>query len=226
MGGMFGRFRARRGGRRPEKKFMDLVLSDSAFSTTGSSLVSTSSQTPITSTNSIVGIVQGTGENQRIGRKCTITNIHVRFSFEKSDILAADLSAAKNSHDTVRVIIWWDKQCNGTAPAASDILDTDLYNSFRNMANIQRFTILYDSLFSFNAGSIGAGNGTANDSQNIHRDLIKKVNLKCFIPIEFDSTTGAITEIRSNNIGIYTWAKFAARSNLKASTCRIRFIDY
>ncbi len=205
---------------------MDLVLSDGGFALAGLFATSTSTQTPIANTGSIVGIVQGTGENQRIGRKCTITNIHIRLCYEKTTIATATLTAAVASHDSVRCIVFWDKQCNGAQAQPLEILETDAYNAFRNMANLQRFVILYDSLFAFNTGAIAAGDGTSNDSQNIHRDLIKRVNIKCFIPIEFDSTTGALTEIRSNNIGILFWSKFANRSNLTGSKCRIRFIDY
>ena len=71
------------------------------------------------------------------------------------------------------------------------------------------------------AATAGGGDGTTEDyaATIIHDSFYKKVNL----PVEFDSTAGAITEIKSNNIGILLLSK-----NGKAgfsSKIRIRFSD-
>ncbi len=56
-----------------------------------------------------------------------------------------------------------------------------------------------DRTYDVNPSAAG-GNGTASDTVQfkISDTFFKKVN----IPIEFDATAGAITEITSNNIGI------------------------
>lgn len=139
-----------------------------------------------------------------------------------------DMTAGSTGcHESVRVIIYLDRQCNGAAATALDILASDQYNSFRNLGNVKRFKILYDKLRTYNTGAYAAGNGTANDSHNVVHTYNQRVNLKVFIPIEFDgTTTGALSTIKSNNIGILLWSKHGGRMKMETSLMRTRFMDY
>ncbi len=166
-----------------ELKFHDVDLDDAVIAATGT----------ITATINI--IPQGTTEVQRIGRKCTIRQINWRFHV---DFPVVTTAAAANG-DVVRVILYLDKQANKATAAVTDILRTADYQSFNNLNNKARFRTLMDRTYDLNSPS-GAGDGATNDysAQNITDDLYKKVN----IPLEFTSTTGAIGEITSNNIGV------------------------
>ncbi len=104
-------------------------------------------------------------------------------------------------------------------------METDLYDQFRNLANSKRFVILADKMWVMNNGTIGAYDGTGDASQNIHRNWLYKISKKVFIPIEYDNTTGALSGIRANNIGILVGTASGARIMLDGSKCRIRFID-
>lgn len=226
--GLYGRQRKRRRFARVEKKFTDGELDQDPIGQAGVAIVNTSSDTPITTTASLNGIVQDTGESERIGRKCTVTNILIRFNFEfvNGQVLGT-LAAANTAHETLRVIIYLDRQCNGTAATALQLLNTDTYNSYRNLANVKRFKILWDYHRSFNSTAIAAYNGADADSYRVIADYTKAVSIKCFIPIEFDGTTGgALSSIRSNNIGIMIWSKHGGRMRVGDSPVRIRFIDY
>ncbi len=210
---------------RPEKKFLDFDLSDTDIILNGQH----ASKTGVHNDSStIVDIPQGTGESQRIGRKCTLTNILMRLEFQSiiNQVSAADLVGADRGTVKIRVILYLDKQCNGTAAGATDILQNNSYNEYMNLANKQRFRILTDKLFVMNSNIIAAGTAAANDTAVVLKNRIIKIHKKVFIPIEYDSTGGLENEIRSNNVGIFFWSSSAGKVALISSACRIRFIDY
>ncbi len=200
-----GRYRGRRakwtnGG---ELKFHDVDLDDATVANTA------------TVTDSVNKIAQGITETTRIGRKCTLRAIGWRWRLQLPNSAA---SAATS--DTVRVIMYVDKQCNGAAAVAGDILESNDFQSFNNLANKSRFRTLMDRTYTLNSKS-GGGDGTTEDygKEGIDDSFYKKVN----IPIEFNSTAGAITEIRSNNVGVL----LISESGLCgfASKIRVRFSD-
>lgn len=199
-GGFFGRFSGAGG----ELKFHDIDLDD-AVVTTGAAI-----------TDSINKIAQGTQESQRIGRKTTIRSINWRFEA----FLPTNQDTAAPGFDTIRVLMYLDKQCNGATATTAQILESDDYQSFNNLANKSRFRTLMDRTYSFNVPAGSGADATSDWAGNLINDtFFKKVN----IPLEFDSTTGAITEIRSNNIGVL----LISRGGLCgfASKIRLRFSD-
>ncbi len=196
--GFFGRFA--KGG---ELKFFDLDLDDAVIAAAGGL------------TDSINKIAQGTTESTRIGRKCTIRSINWRFA-----VTLPETNLGSSAVDTVRVILYLDKQANGATAAITDILETADYQSFNNLGNKSRFRTLMDRSFDLTAMA-GGGDGTTEDygATIITDSFFKKVNL----PIEFDSTAGAITEIKSNNIGVLLLSKNGKAGF--ASKIRVRFSD-
>ncbi len=190
-------------GHAQELKFFDLDVDDAVVTNTAAI------------TDSINKIAQGTTEVTRIGRKCTIKSINWRFRVQ----LPNGTSSASTS-DTLRVIMYLDKQCNGATATSAGILESDDFQSFNNLANKSRFRTLMDRTYTISTRA-GGGNGTAEDygKEGVDDSFYKK----CNIPIEFDSTAGAITEIRSNNVGIL----LITESGLMgfASKIRIRFSD-
>ncbi len=188
-----------------EQKFHDVDLIDAGIAQNGTIIA-----------DSINKIAQGVTETTRIGRKCTIRSINWRFRIN----LAAG-TASNATAEVIRIIMYLDKQANGATATITDILETNDFQSFNNLANKSRFRTLMDRQYDLNA-TAGGGDGTTEDyGEVIVTDtLFKKVN----IPIEFDSTTGAITEIRSNNIGVLILAEAGAISNF-ASKIRLRFTD-
>jgi len=118
----------------------------------------------------------------------------------------------------LRVIVYVDKQANGAAAAITDIVKTAALASFRNMDQVDRFDILMDKVFKIGSGGTNA----------LHTDEGKKywkINKKCNYPVHFSSTTGAITELKSNNIGILYLADVANVNAAVASVCRVKFVD-
>lgn len=178
MGGM--------GGQDGELKFKDVTMDEVGGVPTGGVI-----------RGSVNTISQGNGESQRDGRKCTIRMINWKLRWLLGERVA---SASVGAGDQLRTILYLDKQCNGTAAAVLDILETADFQSWRNLVNSGRFSILMDKTISLNYHSLsqnGAGNYSAHNEQR-HTEFHKK----CNIPIEFNGTTGVQAEIRSNNLGV------------------------
>ncbi len=206
--GYYGRFT---GPGAPELKFYDIDINDADIAVNGTI------QTPgLAGTASCNTIAQGVTEVTRIGRKCTIKSINWRWNITFAG--SADTATGK---ETVRLILYLDKQANGAAATVAGILESDDYQSFNNLANKSRFRTLMDRTYDIGANG-GAGNGTANDTvaSEINDSLYKRVT----IPIEFDSTTGALTEVRSNNIGVLILSKNGSLCVFD-SKMRLRFSD-
>ncbi len=202
-GGYYGRYSGRSG----ELKFLDTTLDDAVIAQSG------------VITTSINLIAQGVTESERVGRKCTIKSV-----YWSGALTLPELSAAANpgGADRVRLILYVDKQCNGATATQAGILETTAYDSFRNLSNSGRFQILVDKKFTINYLTLSAVNGSAMEHAQVVRqfDLYKRCNL----PIEFDNTTGALTEIRSNNIGVLIMCANGLAGI--GSRFRIRFSDY
>lgn len=200
-GGFYGRYQP--GG--TEVKFHDIDIDDAVIESTGSILLDSCNKIP-----------QGVTEIQRIGRKCTITKIAWRYQLT----LPVAAAATGIPGDVIRIVLYLDKQCNGATANVLDIVNTDDWQSFNNLGNSGRFKILMDKTIDLNYIG-GVGDGAANDFSQVTRSGTFYKN--CNIPIEFDATTGAITEIRSNNIGILLLGREGIAGF--SSKMRLRFKD-
>ncbi len=198
--GYYGRFTT--GG---ERKFHDVDLA----------------LTPVTALlaiNNTGVIVQGNSESERIGRKITLRSINIRGALK----LNAATTAASSANE-FRIMIVQDTQTNGAIFAATQLLETDTIESFRNLANSSRFKVLKTKEISLNAGG-AAPSGAALVFGEAHRRFT--MNIPCAIPIEYDnsSTDGAITSVRSNNIYFCIQAETATGTTL-SGTLRLRYSD-
>lgn len=197
---------ARRTAAKGELKFHDVIIDDAVIAT-GGVIVPTINIIP-----------QGITEVQRIGRKCTIKSINWKY---RLDIPEIDAQADAGNGDVVRIIVYLDKQTNGATAAVTDILETNDEHSFRNLANVGRFTILMDKMHVLLYGTLASdGAGLVSSAAVIREYSFYK---KCDIPIEFNAAAGVLTEMRSNNIGVLLVAR-SGTSRLQ-STFRLRFTD-
>jgi len=205
-GGSYGRYggAARRLGLAPELKFFDTALAfnfDSAIE--------------VPATGQLCLIPQGDTESQRDGRKATIRSIQIRGNATFAPAAAA--TAATTCH------LWLvlDTQCNGAAAAASDVFTPtgtagDASLTMLQLNNSGRFRILkhWDMVFNPAAGATTAYNNAVK-----HIEFYKK----CNYALDWNATTGAITEIKSNNIFLVAGAAGSDDLVSFAGTCRVRF---
>ncbi len=178
-GGNYGRYSSGL-----EMKFKDTTIDDAVIASAG-----TINPGPII-------IAQGTTESTRIGRKITVFKWHVKWQLT----LPAQTDVADiDNGDTMRIMWIVDRQANGAYPAVLDVLETAAYDSFRNLANTSRFRVLSDVNMTLRRlVSMTDGANTANSPGVRTKVMAKSFSLN--MPVEYDSTTGAITEIRSFNL--------------------------
>ncbi len=177
----------------------------------------------ISNTSSLVLIGQGVTDSTRIGRKAVIKSIGWRGQIQ----LVGTATAAATVPEIVRLILVLDTQANGAAPAvtgADGLLASANYQSFNNLTNKGRFTVLRDEVFDMNP-LVAAGNGTTNDFGAVNKSFT--FFHKCNIPIEYSGTAApsVITELRTNNIFGIMINKTTATNTILDSKFRFRFTD-
>jgi len=201
--GFYGRYRAGAGDQ--ERKFHDLDVDDAVVATGGT----------VTHLNVIA---QGVTEATRVGRKCTITHIGWRYTVRLPETVQ---QASPTAGDTVRLMLILDKQANGAIPSVTDVLESAEYQSFNNLANKGRFRVLMDRTIDINYLVMASDAASKYDQGQVEQsDSFYK---KCNITIEYDSTTGAITEVRSNNLLLLAISSQGTASFV--SKLRLRFTD-
>lgn len=189
----------------PEKKFFDTALS---FNLDFTGECSTTAGTGL-----INLIPQGDTESTRDGRQCTIESINIR-----GDMTFIPGAAAQAS-GTGHLYLILDKQCNGALSAITDVFTSnDMRIVFHNLANSKRYVVLKKWIHAFNPP---AGQTTAYNNVSRRIEYFKK----CNIPIEFSSTTGAVAEVKSNNLFLAYGSGSAGIDDLINfnGNCRVRF---
>lgn len=184
-----------------ELKFHDVDIDDAVIASGGTIAL-----------DSAVKIAQGTSESERIGRKMTVRRIGWKF-----DIDLPTTATAASTSDYVRIILYWDKQTNGATATVATILQGSDYQSFRNLSDITRYKILMDRSYSIQS-TAGSGRGSTDTLSYGEAKIVDSFYKRCSIPIEYNNTMGAITEIRTNNIGVLTISK----SGLAGFTSKMR----
>ncbi len=206
VGGYYARYNVPLGAAAQERKFFDVDVDDAVITATWAFF----------GTGTINNIATGTGESGRIGRKITVKKVMWKYT-----VTLPDTTVAASTRDTVRLVLYLDKQCNGATAAQATMWQSDNYHTFRNLENSARYRILHDKVIDLNSqagGTSGAGVhqfGADSVSGTFYHD--------CTIPIEFSSTTGAITEIRSNNLNIVVISKNGLCG--LDSKVRLRYLD-
>lgn len=199
--GYYGRF-GHELGKMQEFKFFDTNLAFT-FDSTGE----------VPATGQLCLIPQGVTQSQRVGRRCKIHSIQLRLHYS--------YDAGTTTYPPILYLyLVQDRQTNGAAAAVTDVLTSATMSiAMINMANSARFRIIKRIVIKMTpqAGIFS----TPLDSTAFH-DYYKK----CSIPLDFSSTTGAITELKTNNLFLLAGGN-ATTDDLVAlsGTCRLRFSD-
>ncbi len=136
-------------------------------------------------------VAVGDDFNERDGRKITLTKVQATFEL----ILEGGTNFTQTS-DIFRMMLVIDKQANGALPAVSDILQSAVIESYVNLNNKKRFTVLIDRLTTLNSMCGSGVTGTEYGRvKKIYR-ITRKLNL----PILYSGDDGLIDKIKSNNV--------------------------
>ncbi len=192
----------------PEHKFFDTTIDLAP-------VISTS-----TFNQSLLTIAEGDGENEREGRKISITGITTKIHLILNENSGASLPG---THNAVKVCLVLDTQTNGAIPTTSDYeVLPNTFLSFRNLSNSGRFKTLWTRIYTQNA-TAAAGDGAVNDSGTFATDDVVHYKFKKPLVIQYNNsvTTGAIASVESNCLFLY----FKGRHNFSSifTNTRVRF---
>lgn len=178
-----------------ERKFLDTALTADATTTA--------------SINAVNVMVVGTGANTRIGRRILMKSLQIRCQIERED-------PATTTAQHVRMMVVYDRQSNGAAPAVTDILDTSAVQSLRNMANVGRFFMLSDEFVEITAAQGG------------NQYFIYNKFLKFNLPVYYNAgNAGTIADVSTGGLFvIYLGSQAAGVDDINVTgSARLRFTD-
>ncbi len=183
--------------------------------------LTTSSTTGVLLDDSLLHIPQNTTENGRLGRRIQLVHLAIR-----GHMLFNSTTTLSQMNNALRVIVFLDKQANGAAATMSDIISSDGvvdFLSFRDLSNSGRFRILHDQALAMNGHAVLQSSASVGD--NLPRTYLWGLNVPLHEIIEYSGTTGAMTEIRSSNIGVMTVCHEALVLPHVAYRTRVRYFD-
>lgn len=191
-----GRPTISRGGMVSELNFKDSTFSNVAVNSTGSFTL-------------LNGMATGSSGQTRLGRKILVKSVQPRISFQ------ADTAATYNH---VRMIIFVDRQANGSAPSVTDLLAAASPQAMLNLDNSRRFRVLMDRSFPL----IGNSTTPSNSQEGVIVDEYRKVN----VYTTYNSgSVGDITDIETGSLYCLLLGSQAAGTGDAGATgyIRIRF---
>lgn len=170
-----------------ETKFLDAAANGTTVTTTAT-------------VNGIFTLPVGTGDSQRVGNRVWMKSFFLRLA------VTPNATAGLNF---LRFIVFKDRQCNGSAPAASDLLTSSTnYLSPLLMDNNMRFKILFDRIYTVDSDATGA--------------QVDKVYRKLKFPVEFQDTTSAAI---SNGLFILMISDQATNGPTVSYQSRLKYTD-
>lgn len=151
--------------------------------------------------------MQGVTAATRLGRKITMTSLLVKMSIA--------LAPTSTGGSPCRVLIVYDKQTNGAAPAITDVLLANDFHSPQNLNNTDRFTVILDKI----TDPVSVSNN-ASISHNFYKQFQLELVTK-------DTSAGDVTDIITGGIFAFTAQNSAVLVVTPAiiSFTRIRFFD-
>lgn len=166
----------------------------------------------VPATGQLTLIPQGDTESTRDGRKAVIKSVQIR------GVLTLVPGAGATPSGAAYLYLVLDRQANGAAAAVTDVFTSvSLQSAMLNLNNSARFYILKKWSWAFNPM---AGVTTAYNNITKIIDWYKK----CDIPIDWNSTAGAITEIRSNNLFFIAGSQGQDDTIFFEGVTRLRFV--
>lgn len=156
------------------------------------------------------GLSLGTAAQTRVGRKINMRSIMMRAYFN---------AAATTTSGFVRVMLVYDRQANGTAPTAADILaqgGTPFITSINNLDNRERFLVIHDKTRYLSAGS------AVSDTNAIYYKKYKRLALETTYN---SGSSGTVGDINTGAMYLVVFTSCGIANVNARITTRIRFSD-
>lgn len=161
--------------------------------------------------DSLCGIQQGDGAEEREGRKVTMKKLFLNVQLYSTSVIGVD----------VRLMIVQDTQTNGNQLVANQVLvntapDQQL-SAFRNLANTKRIKVLYDQIHHLAPSLTEVGSVVIGSTP---RKYVKiALDLKDTI-VTYTGTQGTIANIQDNSWQLIAFASDSQTDISYASRCR------
>jgi len=229
-----------------EKKICDNPILETYFTNTGNA--GTTPQNYRDLLDTVVNIDQGTagsinaGGAARIGDKITVRRLTCAFTLEAKKVDFPGLSAGYSGDHPlrypVRIYIVLDREANGSAASATDVLAELATNpgyGFRTLTDRRRFKVIKMLRTIISPGPLLYHAYTGGATDVLYRQQLKKTvhwSRKMRVPINYASgqSEGDITKITNNNIFVFAVAEDLETNsqNIKLTikgNVRVRFTD-
>lgn len=155
------------------------------------------------------GMMQGTGATNCVGRRVNMDSLYFRWE--------GSFAATTAGASPLRVLVVYDKEPKGSAPAITDVVTTDAIHAIMNLDNSRRFEVICDDIVE----CVGTGGPQAW----YHTRFI---NLKNRVIERFDtSNTGGISDIVTGSLFVIIWqsGNIITAAPTHAFHSRVRFTD-
>lgn len=159
------------------------------------------------------GVALGTDYTDRIGRKIVLKSIFMKFTIQPS-------TTSCPSGDSVRLLVVYDSQTNGAAPAVGDILNSATHIAPMNLNNRDRFKVLFDKHMTTEGNAFTAGAITAGASTPKFTKFYKKLDHEMI----FQGTAATVGSIATGAIWLLLINLQGNLTNVYYN-CRVRFED-
>lgn len=139
------------------------------------------------------GLTQGTTANTRVGSRIELKSIAFRSNFQSG--------TSATGVTPFRIKIVYDKQSDGAAPAATDVMAGDAIDSHNNLSNAGRFITLFDQTWQPQVGYGGGASGAGATQAQVLEGYVK-----CALPVKYNSgNTGTVADIVAGAIYVLAW---------------------
>lgn len=174
-------------------------------------------------------IAEGVSVWQRLGRKYHIKQVCFKYRLEKV------VTTATNG-DIGRILIVYDRQSNGAAPAIADVVNGRISAGtatgvpsmdYQNRDNLDRFRILYDKVLVLPndtlTGALVTGSGGDREKVMVHN---VKINLKgAGLAVRCSDTPGTIAALAEGSLHLITLGNVATPGYRIVGTTRVLYSD-
>jgi len=203
-----------------EYKFTDQVISPALVVAT----VAGAEVDPAT-TLCLNNVAEGDGESQRIGRKYTITSVHVQGQVSRQN---RNNQTEIGDANFVKIALVLDTQTNAAQLNSEDVFTSPGSGAlaFKNLQYAKRFKILHQETIAVPAGA-PSWNGVADELETGGTSCPFQINKKLNIPVLCKGTSANVSDITDNSLHMIAMANLSAASASGIEivyTSRVRFV--
>lgn len=158
------------------------------------------------------GVATGSDYTDRVGRKIILKSVYVRGIIKPVDTQTSDVLC--------RMMLVYDMQSNGAAPAITDILKSSTSTAQLNMNNRDRFKIIMDKVVALGARDISSG----------YTGMVNVVPVKKYKKLRhetiYSGTLSTVASIATGGLYLVTIGdQTSGLGGLLSCSVRTRFID-